>query len=216
MRRILLPFLALMVVNVVAPTTRAADAGDPIFPLDLQRLARAEFIYEARERDLDSNARFEADVFTLRIHTDVGQYASLDFDVGGMSPSGGDLEFYGGLGLRLLAYDGESLRISPYAQAHYAPSMELKGDSYEDLIDADAGLLFAAKLKPNDQLTIMPYAGPALSILRMSGDGTDPGEDNMLGAVGGVSLLMPGMNTFRIEAQYFDRVSISVAAGIAF
>lgn len=216
MKRILCMIFMVAVLGPMTPPAWSTDAGDPVFPVDLGNKARAELIYGSQERDLDTGARFKADVFLLRLHTEVAEYSSLDFDLGGISPSGGDFEFYGGVGLRLLAYDGDTYRISPYAQVHYAPTVEIKGASYNDLIHADAGLLFAAKWTLNDQLAIMPYAGPALSILRMSGDGSDPEEDNLFGAVGGVSLHMPGMNTFRIEVQYFDQVSFSVAAGITF
>ncbi|HMP88995.1 MAG TPA: hypothetical protein PJ991_02275 [Kiritimatiellia bacterium] len=196
-------------------TLKAADAGDPVFPIDLNNKARAELLYENRQRDLDNDLRLKADVFALRIHTDVGQYANLDFDIGMISPAGGSDEFYGGIGLRFLAYDSEYWRLSPYAQVHYAPRFRMGGVSYDDLIDADAGLLLACKLKLDQQLTLMPYAGPVLSIVRIGGN-DDPREDRVLGGVAGVSLLMPGNNTIRIEAQYFDRVSVSAAAGIAF
>ena len=194
----------------------AADAGDPIFPSDIVNYkARAEFIYENRQRDLDNGLELQADVFMLRIHTDVGQSANLDFDLGAIDPTGGDLEFYGGIGLRMLAYDGESFRLSPYLQAHYAPSFILDEVEYDDAIDGDAGLLFAYKIKLDKDLMIMPYAGPALSIIQLSGD-ADAGEDNVFGGVVGVSLLMPGQNSFRVEAQIFDQVSFSVAAGLAY
>jgi len=194
---------------------RAADAGDPVFPIDLNNKARAELLYENRQRELDNGLKLKADVFLLRMHTDVGQHAYLDFDVGMIGPQGGDYEFYGGIGLRFLAYDSAEWRISPYAQIHYAPSLEVKSVEYDDLIDADAGLLVAYKWKPNDQLTVMPYAGPALSIIRLSGD-VDADEDQLFGFVTGVSLQMPGLNSFRIEAQFFDQVSISASAGISF
>jgi len=211
-------FVGLMVmVPVVSSTAIAADAGDSVFPVDLDRKARAELIYESRERDLDAGGSFEADVFTLRIHTDVGPYASLDFDLGAISPSGGDAEFYGGAGLRFLAYDGDNVRLIPFAQGHYAPGIEADGAKYEDLIDFDGGLLLAGKIEVDDSLSILPYAGPAFSLLRLSGDGNADAEaDTPVGAVAGIALKMPGQNTFRFEAQYFDNFSFSLAAGIAF
>ena len=201
----------------VMPATQAlaADAGDPIFPIDMNNKARAEFLYENRQRELDNGLKLKADVFALRLHTDVGQYAYLDFDVGMISQSGGDDEFYGGIGLRYLAYDSATWRVSPFAQVHYAPGYRIGLAKYDYLIDADAGLTLAYKWKPNEQLTVIPYAGPILSIIRLSGD-DDAREDQVFGGVVGISLHMPGQNSFRFEAQFFDKVSISAAAGIAF
>lgn len=194
-----------------------ADAGDIVFPVDLERKARAELVYESRERDLDAVGSFEADVFMLRIHSDVGSFASLDFDLGAISPTGGDAEFYGGAGLRFLAYDSEKFRLIPFAQGHYSAGVEEDGVKYDDLIDFDGGLLLAGKLELDTSLLLMPYAGPAFSLMRLSGDGgADADADTPVGAVAGLGLVMPGQNTFRFEAQYFDNFSFSIAAGIAF
>lgn len=193
-----------------------ADAGDMIFPSDIENYkARAELVYENRQRDLDNGVNMKLDAYYVRIHTDLGKAAYLDFDLGGIEPDGGDLEFYGGIGLRFLAYDSDTWRFGPFAQVHYTPSFTLKSTEYDDALDADAGLLVTYKLKINDQLTLMPYAGPALSIIRLNGD-VDAEEDQVFGGVAGISLMMPGQNSFRIEAQYYDDVSISVAAGMVF
>lgn len=211
-------FLVLAALPVMA-----ADVGDPIFPADLGDKARAELIYQNFQRDLDSGAEFQADAYLVRLHTDVGQYAYLDFDLGAIEPDGSDLGFYGGVGLRYLAYDSDQWRISPWFQVHYAPSLDDEGAEYS-MLDGDAGILLAAKLHIDKDLTVMPYAGPALSIIRINGDDplfgetteTDMEEDQVIGAVAGISLQMPGQNSFRVEAQFFDQVSISAAAGIAF
>jgi len=194
----------------------AADAGDLIFPADIENYkARAEFVYEHRERELDVGTDLSLDAYYLRIHTDLGKTAYLDFDLGGIEPDGGDLEFYGGIGLRFMAYDSELWRVGPFAQVHYAPSFTVEEVEYDDAIDADGGLLVTRKIKLNDQLTLLPYAGPILSIIRLNGD-VDADEDQTFGAVTGLSLQMPGQNTFRVEAQFYDDVSISVAAGMIF
>lgn len=192
-----------------------ADAGDPIFPQDLDDKTRAEIIYQGWKRDLDTGGEIDADIYLLRLHTDVGQYAYLDFDLGGLDLSEGELSFYGGLGLRYLAYDGDTWRVSPYAQGHYSPDPSTKDTEYDSLIDAEAGVLFAFKLQMTDDLMLMPYVGPALSIVRLSGD-EDAEEDNLLGGVAGASLEMPGHNSIRLELQIFDQLSVSAAAGIAF
>lgn len=238
----ILPMLVAAVALTAIPAL-ARDAGDPVFPLDLNDKARAEILYQDWQRDLvvsgdevDGDAEFAADVFMLRIHTAVGQYAFLDFDVGGLDPAGGDLAFYGGVGLRYLAYDSEKWRMSAFGQVHYAPDaegrmpVEVEGQSGKakasfDVLDADAGVLLALKQELGDQLTLMPYLGPALSIIRINGDAETPGggevdfdgeEDQVLGLIAGLALEMPGRNGIRFEAQIFDQVSISAAASIVF
>ncbi|MGA1194105.1 MAG: hypothetical protein ACO3ZG_06985 [Kiritimatiellia bacterium] len=198
-----------------ATMVRASDAGDPVFPLDLGYQARAEIIYQARDRELDRGRAFEADLYTLRLHSDVGEFATLDFDLGGIQADGGDLEFRGGLGLRHLAYDREQVRVAARAQIHYTPGLRLGTIDYDDLIEVEAGVNIAAKIRLDDQVTLMPYAGPAVSILRLSGD-VDRDEDQMVGAVVGISFLLPGNNTFRFESQIFDAVGFAISAGIAF
>ena len=219
----------------------AADAGDPVFPVDLNNQARAEIVYENLQRDfemtsgpLDGKDTLKADVFLLRVHTDVGQYAYLDFDAGAMDPSGGDFRFYGGVGLRYLAYDSKAWRLSAFAQGHYVPGAETEfnGDGNTkakldfNLVEADAGVLATVKIPAGNQLTILPYIGPMLSILRLSGDAKDEAtgakddfhanEDSIFGGVLGVSLLLPGNHTIRLEGRYTDAFSVSAAAGIAF
>lgn len=201
----------------------AFDLGDPVFPMDMDDKARASLVYESLERDLDGDsgaaATLEADIYLLRIHTDLGEYAYLDFDVGAIDPDGGDLSFYGGVGLRYLAYDGKDWRLSSVAQIHYAPDADA-GDSDFDLIDGDLALLLSRKINIDEQLQVMPYAGPVLSLVRVDGDtggdDFDADEDNLLGAAAGISLLMPGGNGLRIEARIFDEVSVSAAATMAF
>lgn len=205
-------------VVVVAGVARAQDVGDPVFPVDLKDKARFEIIYENMQRDLDVDGEtwdFESDAYVLRMHTDVGQYAYLDFDVGYLDPSDGSGTFYGGVGMRYLVYDAEAYRMAAHIQGHYAPGMEI-GDEDADFWSVDGGVTLAGKIKIDEQLTIVPYAGPILSTVNVDGDEVDGSEDNIFGGVAGLSLEMREMNTIRIEARYFDSVSISAAAGIAF
>jgi len=213
----------------------AADVGDPVFPLDMKGKARAEIIYDrlSRDSDVDIGAnptakdKFEADVFMLRIHTDVEKNAYLDFDVGAIDPSGGgDMGFYGGIGLRMLMIDEHAWRLSAEAQGHYAPSLsgEVRGvESDYDLWNADAALLLSGKFDVLGQVRLAPYAGPVLSLQRLSGDSTTGSnedvsaeESDVLGVAAGVSLLLPGNNTIRLEGRYFGDFEASVGAGIAF
>lgn len=212
----------------------AADAGDPVFPKDLGNKARIEFVYDflSRESDVDVGAnptreeKLEADIFLLRIHTDVEKSAFLDFDIGAMEPRGGDFGFYGGLGLRLLVLDQPSWRISAEGQGHYAPDLsgEVGGvESEFDFWNADAALLLSGKFGVQDQLRIMPYLGPMLGVQRLDGESTTGSEEDVsaeekdiLGGVAGLSLLLPGNNSIRLEGRYFGNFEGSVAAGIAF
>ncbi len=208
--RCLVPLAAL----AATPLAFGADAGDPIFPKDLNDKARAEVVYNNIKRDLDTGDQLKADAYFARLHTDVGQTFYLDFDLGAMDPSGGKADFYWGIGLRALAYDGEKLRVSPWVQAHFAHDLDTRWGS-TDYIDGDAGLTFAVKLPVGNDLTILPYAGPIVSILRIDGE-RDYNEDQTVGGLAGVSLLMPGNNSFRVEGQFYDHVNVSIAAGIAF
>lgn len=213
----------------------AADVGDPIFPKDMNRKARAEVIYDRISRDMDvdigsnpaAKDKYEADVFMLRIHTDVEQNAYLDFDVGAIDPSGGGSgAFYGGVGLRLLVLDEARWRISGEVQGHYAPGLsgEVRGvESDYDVWNVDGALLLSGKFVVLNQLRLVPYAGPVLSAQRVDGDSTTGSDEavsadeaDLFGAVAGLSLLLPGNNSIRLEGRYFGDFEASVGAGIAF
>jgi hypothetical protein len=196
----------------------AEDVGDPVFPIDLKDKSRFELIYGNEVRDLDFDgviAEFEADTYFLRAHTDVGQYAYLDFDVGYMDPSEGSGAFYGGVGMRYLVYDAEKYRMAANVQGHYAPALDFDGTDV-DYWSVDGGVTIAGKLKIDEQLTILPYVGPILSTVNLDGGDVDASEDNIFGAVAGLSLELREMNTIRVEVRYIDSASISAAAGVAF
>ena len=214
--------LLLLSVCMVAGglAVRAADVGDPIFPVDMNDKARAELIYEHLRHDMDNKGpgdavqKLNADTYTARLHTDVGKQAYLDFDLGGMNPSGGDFGFYGGVGLRMLMLDEPSWRMSGVLQGHYAPSLSGKVGGTKNagyhLWDADAALLLSGKLPIDQQMIIVPYAGPAMSLIRLDGhDSADHSikvsedEKSPIGAVVGVALRLPANNSFRIEGRYF-------------
>ncbi len=221
------------------PQSQAADSGDLIYPRDVGVKARAELGYESLRRDVkitsedgDPVETFDADVFFLRMQTGVGPDARMDFDVGLMD-SGRSLRWFGGVGLRFLAYRHEDFRVGTFAQVRYAPDLKGRmdlpaGDRTpvdHDLIEADAGILFGYLLRLGDQLTITPYAGPVLSIVRLDGDFRNPEgakedfkarEDNLFGGAAGLALQLPGQNSIRFEGRYFDEWSMSVAAAITF
>jgi len=212
-----LSLICLAGLAIAAPAW-AEDVGDPIFPVDLKDKSRFELIYDNQKRDLDFDGQtveFEADSYVLRMHTDVGQYAYLDFDVGYMDPADGSGAFYGGVGLRYLVYDAEKYRMAANIQGHYAPSLEFDGED-ADYWSVDGGVTLAAKIKIDEQLTILPYAGPVLSTVNLDGDEVSGNEDNIIGAAAGISLELREMNTIRIEARYFDGYSLTAAAGVAF
>jgi hypothetical protein len=219
--RVLLCAGAAFVLSGFAPAF-AADAGDPVYPLDMNEKIRAEVVYENVQRDVEfpsgeGEGEVEADAYYLRIHTDVGRYAYLDFDLGGLDPQAGNVAFYGGVGLRAMVYDGDVLRLGAFGQLHYAPNIEGEGDAEFDWLDGDAGFLVAAKLKLEKELTIIPYAGPVFSFVRLDGDrDVEAEESNPIGGAVGLSLGLPGGNGLRVEARIFDQVSFSVGASIAF
>lgn len=123
----------------------------------------------------------------------------------------------GGGGLRYLAYSGPSFRLSPFAQLHYGAGIEGDEDTGDfDLLQGDLGLLVAGRIPLADGLELEPYAGPMLSIVRVDADAGDADEDSLVGAVAGLALVMPDRNSVRIEAQFFDEVSISAGFSIVF
>jgi hypothetical protein len=206
----------LALAGVFAAQARAADVGLPVFPKDLKGMNEWELSYQNLKRDLDNGPTLEADTYLLRLHTDLGQTAFLDIDLGAIDADGA--AFYGGVGLRYLAYDGASFRLSPFAQLHYGngnDSDELGGEF--NLLQGNLGFLLAARLPLAEGLELQPYAGPMLSIVNVDGDkGGDADEDHVAGGVIGLALIMPDRNSIRAEAQFFDEVSISAAVSIVF
>jgi hypothetical protein len=210
--------MAMVIGLAAASAAMASDVGDPVFPVDMKEKARAEIIYENMQRDLDVDGEtygFESDMYFVRMHTDLGQFAYLDFDVGYMDPSDGSGAFYGGVGLRYLVYDAEAYRLAAHIQGHYAPSLEIEEED-ADFWSVDGGITLAGKIRVDEQLTIVPYAGPVVSTINLDGDAVDGGEDQVFGGVAGLSLNLREQNTIRIEARVFDDVSLSAAAGLAF
>lgn len=237
----ILRWSALLAFCASTGATYAGDVGAPILPQDHRNKQHWELVYEDISRDLDdvdgplnAGETLEGDALFVRFHTDLGQAATMDFDLGGLDISGADIALYGGLGLRFLVYDQPAWRLGAHLQVHYAPGIEversaagvLPADSSldYDLLEVDGGVTFAGKIRLDDQLTIMPYIGPVLSVVSLDGDAessgakanVDAGEDNVLGAVAGVALILPEGNTLRVEARVFDEASFSAAAGIAF
>ena len=204
-----------LIASALTTAARAADVGLPVFPADLKGQNEWELSYQNLQRDLDNGGTLEADTYLLRLHTDLGQTAFLDIDLGAIDADGA--AFYGGVGLRYLAYNGPTLRLSPFAQLHYGAGIEGDDDTGEfDLLQGDLGLLVAGRIPLAECLELEPYAGPLLSIVRVDADAGNADEDNLVGAVAGLALLMPDGNSVRIEAQFFDEVSISAGFSIVF
>lgn len=214
--------LRCLLAGLLAGPALAADVGSTALPKDHFNKAHAEIIYENVDRDLDQGT-LEADVLYLRLHTAVGQTATLDFDIGGLDAQDADTALYGGVGLRYLVYDAPAWRLGAHLQVHYAPDIESELEK-ADLLEVDGGITLAGRIKLADDLVLMPYVGPAFSIIRLDGDADagdgeesfDLEEDNPVGAVAGLALQLPEGNTLRIEARAFDGVSFSAAAGIVF
>lgn len=202
---------------------RAADIGATTLPKDHFNKAHAEVIYESVDRDLDNNSSLEADALYLRLHTAVGQTATLDFDIGGLDAQDADATIYGGLGLRYLVYDAPAWRIGAHLQVHYAPDIETDLEK-SDLLEVDGGVSLLGRIRLAEDLLLIPYIGPVFSIVRIDGDAEvngdkesfDAEEDSPIGLAAGLALQLPEGNTLRIEARAFDGISFSAAAGIAF
>ncbi len=223
-------------VMLAGASVQANDAGDLVFPADYPHKVRVELLYENLQRDIRITSptrikeSLDADVFALRIHTDIGKVARLDFDVGAMSAGSGSHKLMGGVGLRFLAFEHEAWRGGAFGQVRYAPDLNDRvdlGDGRErvkyDLVEADAGFLVNYRLRVADQFNIVPYAGPVVSIIRLSGDVRDAeggrfraDEDQILGAALGLGLEFQGGNGIRFETRYFDDFSVSVAASFVF
>ena len=234
-------FAVLAVVCISNTTVFAADGGDAIFPIDLKDQTRVEAIYENLDRDVNvtsgpkGEGTFEADTIYLRIHTPVGRMASLDIDLGGLNPKAGEFDYYVGGGIRYLAYDSDPVRVAIFAQLHYSPveADQSDGKLEYDYVEGEGGVLFNGKINIQDQLVVMPYIGPVISIVRLDGDASfttvgannqqvttkvdfDAEEDTMFGIVFGGTLKMLENHSVRLEARYFDNWNFSAAAGVAF
>lgn len=217
--KIMLRIASALIVSLPA-ASMAADAGSVAVPKDHFNKAHAELIYENIQRDLDNKTSLDADALYLRIHTAVGQSATLDFDLGGLNAQDADPVFYGGVDLRYLVHDAETWRLGAHLQAHIAPNIEPDSadakKSSLDLVEVDGGITLNGRFKLADDLILIPYAGPAFSLINLDGKPGDANEDNPAGAIAGVGLQLAEGNTLRIEARFFDKVSLSVSAGIAF
>ncbi len=243
-RNVLSWVAALTVGGMFTLQSPAGGVGDLVVPGDHPHKFRAEIGYDNVQRDVkitserpELKSKLDADAFFLRLQTDLGHFARLDFDVGALSAAGGDYRFMAGAGLRYQAFDTDNWRGGAFAQVRYTPGTTDRVDlpardivdakvDY-DLIEGDAGFLVGYKLKLTDDFTVMPYAGPILSIVRLSsGDFKDPAtgdkgsfrgkEDHIVGGAAGVSLLFPGQNGIRFETRYVDDVSVTVAASMVF
>lgn len=219
-------------ILAVAGTVKAANIGDQILPLDLKGKARYAVVYDNVSRNVDvtsgpaSISKIDYDALYLRIHTDVGEVASLDLDLGGLNPSGGDLTYYVGGGLRLLAYDSEAARLTMMAQIHYAP-IEVERDSQNfdyDMVEVEGGAFLSRKFNVDKQLNFIPYIGPIVSVVKLDGD-TNPGggsrefdaeEDTLIGVAAGITAHLRDQHSMQLEMRYFDEFSFSVGVAIAF
>jgi len=221
-------------ISIPVLQVMAADAGDPIFPMELREKSRMSVVYESINRGLevttgpDATRTIKADTLYLRVHNEIGQTASVDVDIGAINPKGGDYDYYVGAGLRMLVIDTDPMRISVFAQLHYSP-IEIKSGGTKtdfDYFEGDGGVIFALKVPVDNQVVFMPYLGPVISIVRLDGDvrdtltgvksDYDAEEKNLLGIAGGLSLKLKENHTIRAEIRYFDQVNFSVAAAVAF
>lgn len=237
MKRLL---IAAALAAAAAPAARAGDSGDLVFPADRVQRFRSEIVYERTHRNISVNSETptrntssKADAFLLRIQTDLIPDARLDFDVGALGPSSGSFGFIGGAGLRYQAYDRGPLRIGAFGQVRYAPRVTSRVtlndvgtvDVDHDWLEGDVGLLASYRYRVADHTALVPYAGPVLSVLRMSGTISDSARDGarfraeerwLVGAAVGLGLEFHGVNGIRLEMRVLDHLNFSVAAAMTF
>ena len=217
----------------------AIDASDLVFPVDYPHGVRREVVFENVRRRVDVTANslgketgMEANVFALRFHTAIIPGARMDFDLGTLGSSRGSYALLAGFGLRYLAFDYGPWRCGAFGQARFASKASDKmnlpnvgdADVKHDWLEADLGALASYRVRVADRLALAPYAGPILSVLRLSGDIQETGFDGKLkaeanqiiGAVVGVAAEFNGANGIRLEMQFFDEVSFSVGATYVF
>ena len=219
---------------------QANDAGDLVFPSDFTDYTRWEVRYENLHRDIQitsesprADDRLNADVLALKVSANWIPNVRLDFEVGGMQTDSGSPGLLGGAGLRYLAFDHGPWRVGAFGQLQYVANVS---DNYDlvdvgsvdveyNLLEVGIGALASYRFRVADQFAVVPYAGPLVSLMRMSGDiqeSTRSGEDyeakenQFFGAALGVSMESQGVNGIRLEMRVFDAVSISIAAAYVF
>lgn len=238
MKKILsIAFLA----GILTPfAARAHDAGDLVFPMDYNGLARLEVRYENLQRGLritsespQQDSDLNADVFALALHSSIIPNARLDFEVGALDAGSGSYAPLLGAGVRFVAFDHGPWRIGTFGQLVFLSNVEQQQDLADvgdvdvehNWIEASAGALASYRFRLADHFALVPYAGPMISLLRLDGeikeserDGQDfkAKEDQFFGAAAGLALETLGMNGIRFEIQLFDDISASVAAAYAF
>jgi hypothetical protein len=219
-----------ILLAVFAIEVLGGDAGDLVYPIDLEDRDRVEVIYERVRREVDVepsriDADPDADVLFLRLHTDVGEFANLAIDAGVLNSDRTEYTPYLGGGLRYLVYDQIAWRIGAFAQVHYARDVAASSDVEYRYTEAETGVLFGRKYIVLGQIGFVPYAGPIFSLVRIDGDERgddrqwrdfDGDERNAVGGVVGASFQMQGMNGFRVEARIFEEISYSVGVAAAF
>ncbi len=219
---------------------RAHDAGDLVFPVDYNGLARLEVRYENLQRGLritsespQLDADLNADVFALAFHTTIIPNARLDFEVGGLDANTGAFAPLLGAGIRFVAFDHGPWRVGTFGQLMYVVNAESQQpladvgtvDVEHNWIEASAGALASYRFRLADHFALVPYAGPVISLMRLDGEITESDrdgqdfkakEDQFFGAAAGLALETLGINGIRLEVQLFDDISVSVAAAYAF
>ncbi len=220
--------------------SHANDAGDLVFPTDFTDYVRWEVRYENLHRDIKvtsesprADDRLNADVLALKANLGWIPNVRLDFEVGGMQTDSGSPALLGGAGLRYLAFDHGPWRVGGFGQLQYVANLSDKQDLVGvgnvdvdyNLLGVDIGALASYRFRVADQFAVVPYAGPLLSLMRMSGDiqesarsgeSYEAKESQFFGAAVGVSLESEGVNGIRLEMRLFDAVSISLAAAYVF
>ena len=229
-----------LAVGLAPRPGRAGDLGDLVFPSDFTQQRRAELIYENLHRNLtltsenpERHSAIRGDALLVRYHLPIHHDASLSVDLGAQDSNNGDFDLIGGIGARYLAYDRARLRVGTFGQLRYAPKISSRltladigrAEVEHDFLEAEVGALASFRFRVADYAAIVPYAGPFLSILRLSGEvqDTDRPDDDfrakerwLVGLAAGVSFEFHGVNGIRFEMRMLDNLNLSVAAAMVF
>lgn len=239
----------------------AADAGDPYTAASIKNV-QVEFIYEKYDRDVElSESQFtatgpggvipftvsgesgsqEEDRFMARLSLPAGNKMVIYLD-GGITDSKDSVDpvaIFGG-GLRVLAYESETVNATVFGSLHYVPEIEYKLSEFdvdlgrgdftqkESYWEANGGVNLSHSFPLGEGAALTPYGGIMISVLQgdedfeaifpdvgvtVKGSG-DLEDDGVVGLFGGVAFKFSDNLGVRIEGRFLNQTSISAALSL--
>jgi len=226
--------------------------------------ARVELIYEKYDRDVKfSNAQFTAagpggvfpfthpghsasqkeDRLMARFGFPVGNTVILQLDAGVTdSEESEDLVGILGGGIRVHAYESDTVDASIFALAHYVPEIEYKWSTTDSTLgrafstqeesywEASGGFLLSRAFALEKESTLTPYGGIMISVFQGDEDWTalypdtgliekgsgDLEGDGVFSVLGGLAFMFNPALSVRVEGRFVNRTSISAALAMSF